>query len=100
MEWVEFVKLQAPGAKEKEVTQELGTFSKSLGNPSGLVAVKMFYHASVHGDFAILLLWDTDQLLTQGSPVALGLIEDLKKFGLVDYSAWVLNEGYRFLAGI
>jgi hypothetical protein len=100
MEWVEFIKLQAPEAQEEEVTQEIGNLSELLRKTTGLLEVDVFSHASIHGDFAILLSWDTDQTQIEGSSVALSLTEALKKFGLVDYSAWIRRGNTNFLLGL
>ncbi|KPK21792.1 MAG: hypothetical protein AMK69_20985 [Nitrospira bacterium SG8_3] len=100
MEWVEFIKLQAPEAQEEEVTQEIGNLSELLRKTAGLVEFGVFGHASIHGDFAILLSWDTDHPQIEGSSVALSLTEALKKFGLVDYSAWIRRENTNSLLGL
>jgi hypothetical protein len=42
-----------------------------------------------NGDFAIFLLWKTEQHQPMGSSIALTLKEELKKYGLVDHSIWL-----------
>ena len=100
MEWVEFIKLQAPEAQEEEVTEEIGDLSELIRKTAGLVEFGVFGHASIHGDFAILLSWDTEQPQIEGSSVALSLTEALKKFGLVDYSAWIRRGNTNSLLGL
>jgi len=89
MKWLEFIRVQAASIPQESVAFRLLAFAKSLENTPGLSAADVYAHASVNGDFAISLLWDTDQPQPMGSILGLNLSETLKKYGLVDHSVWI-----------
>lgn len=89
MKWLEFIRVQASGISQEAVANKLLAITKDLQSSPGPSAVDLYAHASVNGDFAISLLWDTDQPQPLGSLVGLNLREALKKYGLVDHSVWI-----------
>jgi hypothetical protein len=92
MRWLEFIKVQAAATRGQAAVPKLLDLVSDLKKTPGLVEVDVCDHASVYGDFAILLLWDTDQSQRGGSPVGLNLKQALKKFGLVSHSAWIVKD--------
>jgi hypothetical protein len=89
MRWLEFIKIQAAATQGQAVVPKLLDLVSDLKKTPGLVEASVCGHASVYGDFAILLLWDTDQSQRRGSPVGLNLNQFLKKFGLLSHSVWI-----------
>lgn len=90
MRWLEVIKAQAAARRQAAVPELLDLVS-DLKKIPGIVEVDVCDHASVYGDFAILLLWDTDQCQRRGSPVGLNLMQALKKFGLVSHAVWIIK---------
>jgi hypothetical protein len=91
MKWLEFIKVQAAGTQGQTVIPELLEITAELKKSPGLVETDVYDRASAYGDFAVLLLWDTDQPQHQGSVEGLNLKQILKKFGLVNHSVWIIN---------
>jgi len=92
MRWLEFIKVQAAATQGQTTVPKLLDLVSDLKKMPGLVEADVCGHASVYGDFAILLLWDTDQSQRRGSPVGLNLNQALKKFGLVSHSVWIVKD--------
>ena len=92
MKWMEFIKVQTAGTQEQTATPELLEFVKGLTKTFGLVEAGVYDQASAYGDFAVLLLWDTDQPQQEGSMEGLNLKQILKTFGLVNHSVWTVRE--------
>ena len=89
MRWLEFIKVQAAATQGQAAVPKLLDLVSDLKKTPGLVEASVCGHASDYGDFAILLLWDTDQSQRRGSLVGLNLNQVLKKFGLVSHSVWI-----------
>lgn len=92
MKWIEFIKVQAAGTQGQTAIPELLELTAELKKSPGLVEADVYDRASVYSDFAVLLLWDTDQPQQEGSMEGLNLKQILKKFGLVNHSVWVINQ--------
>ena len=90
MKWIEWIKLQTTNMSET-TTRHLAGLSQAIADTPGLVAVEVYVHASVTGDVAFLLLWETDQPQLQGSLVGVQLAGELKKVGLVAHTVWIHN---------
>jgi hypothetical protein len=50
---------------------------------------RVFRHALANGDFAIQLLWETDQPQPSGSLAGLNICQDLRKYGVVAHFVWI-----------
>ena len=95
MKWLELIKVKAARFPKEAAAYRLLAFAKDIENSPGLSAADVYAHASVNGDFAISLLWDTDPPQPTGSLRGLNLREALKKYGLVDHSVWLYgSEGF------
>lgn len=92
MKWMEWIKLQTANISETTV-HYLAGLSQEIADTPGLVAVEVYAHASVTGDVAFLLLWETDRPQPQGSLVGIQLAGELKKLGLVAHTVWIHNPG-------
>ena len=91
MRWLEFIKVQAAATQGRGAVPKLLDLVSDLEKTPGLVEAVVCGLASVYGDVAILLLWDTDQSQRRGSPVGLSLNQVLQKFGLVSHSVWIVK---------
>jgi hypothetical protein len=92
MRWLEFIKVQAAATQGQAAVLELLDLVLDLRKMPGLVEAVVCDHASVYGDVAILLLWETDQSQRRGSPVGLNLNQAMQKFGLVSHSVWIVKD--------
>jgi hypothetical protein len=93
--WLEMIKIQAAIGKEDSASKELKALNQNvLKNPdcSGLIEVVIYTHASVPGQFAICLGWETEHPQTAGSLIGLNVSQTLKALGLVDHSVWIEKE--------
>jgi hypothetical protein len=86
MKWLEIIILRTAGAP-KPPHDELREIVDSLSMP-GLIETGLYGHASIAGDLVFVLHWDTEEPKPWGSDLALGLKQELKQRGLVDYSVW------------
>ena len=90
MKWIEWIKLQTANISETTV-HHLAGLSQEIADTPGLIAVEVYAHASVTGDVAFLLLWETEQPQHQGSLVGVQLAGELRKVGLVAHTVWIQN---------
>jgi hypothetical protein len=82
---MEFIKVQSAGSN---VVTKLNDFVAECKQCKGLLEAKVFVHSMVK-DCSLCLLWNTDKPESHGSSVGLHLVNNLKKYGLVDHSVWV-----------
>lgn len=89
MAWVEMIKVRAAGNKEADADDTLPVTIKKVGSAPGLADIKYCVHGNVPGDRMIILAWETPRPPILGSELSHCLIQELKRFGPVDYSVWV-----------
>jgi hypothetical protein len=89
MAWVEMIKVRAAGNKEADADDTLPETIEKIGAAPGLTNIKYFVHGNVPGDRMIILIWETPRPPILGSELSHGLIQELKRYGPVDYSVWV-----------
>ena len=89
MKWVEMIKVRAAGRKETDADDTLPETIAKIGSAPGLADIKYFVHGNVPGDRMIILVWATPRPPVLGSELSHGLIQELKRYGPVDYSVWV-----------
>lgn len=89
MKWVEMIKVRAAGNKEIDADDTLPDIISKIGSPPGLTDIKYFAHGNVPGDRMIILIWGTPRPPILGSELSHVLIQELKRFGPVDYSVWI-----------
>lgn len=97
-ETLEWIQVQAASAQEENLEKELFGIIRDLRrNPEtvGLFRVDSFRHVSLAGCFLILLKWETDAPLHQGSILGIRLKETMKTFGLVNHSVWINQDPSR-----
>jgi hypothetical protein len=87
MRWAEFIMLRTAGNAGQDVYKFLDQIVASVNQP-GLIDAALYNHAAISGDIALVFLWDTEEPISWGSDIALGLINELKRLGLVDHSVW------------
>ena len=91
MKWMEFMKVQTAGTQGQTAMPRLLELTANLKKTPGLLESGVYNQASGYGDFAVLLLWDTDQPQQEGSMEGLNLQQILKQFGLVNHSVWTVR---------
>jgi hypothetical protein len=50
---------------------------------------QIYHHATISGDFFILLQWDTARVAAEASLLAYNLINMLSTEGVVDHTVWI-----------
>jgi hypothetical protein len=91
MKWLEIIILRTAGGVDEPMNlwKQIITFAPIPGLTEALV----YTHFSLPGDLAITLNWETDRIPPWGSELALGLVKELRRFGLVDHSIWMDRQG-------
>ncbi len=88
MRWMEVIRVRTLERTE-DVQKHLISVKRVFAGIEGLVEGDIYTGLTNTTDIAIHLLWENDRVPSQGSEVALLLVEELKKFGLVDHSMWI-----------
>jgi hypothetical protein len=90
MEWLEMIKVRMGGAGGRDIDADCRQRMKdALEAPaSALADARMYTNVSVSNDLVIVLTWHAPIPAPWGSDLAHGLTHELKRYGLVDYSAW------------
>ena len=95
MEWIQ---VQAANGQVTTLENELFGVVKDLRSQKafkGLLRADGFRHVSLAGCFLILLVWEADASVHQGSTLGMNLKETMKTFGLVNHSVWVNRDPSR-----
>jgi hypothetical protein len=88
MEWLEIIKVRMGGAGDRELDADsLQRIEESL-KAASLAEARVYKNISVSNDLVIVLTWHSEIPIPWGSDLASGLTQELKRYGLVDYSAW------------
>ena len=91
MKWLEIIMLRTGGNVDPPIH-----LLKQIAGPSlvpGQKEALVYSNASIPGDLAITLTWETDRTGPWGSDLAIGLVQELKHLGLVDHSIWIARQG-------
>jgi len=91
MKWLEIIILRTAGAVDEPMNlwKQATTFSPI----PGLTEAFVYTHSSLPGDLAITLNWETERTPPWGSDLGVGLVQELRRFGLVDHSIWIARQG-------
>jgi hypothetical protein len=90
MEWLEIIKVRMGDSGGRRIDAGyLQQMKDALKRPaSTLVNARMYNNVSVANDLVIVLTWRAPIPEPWGSDLASSLAHELKRYGLVDYSAW------------
>lgn len=90
MRWAEIIRLRLATGRQRFPIPQVKTMTQGLNcKVDGLEEVRIYRHALTPGDFAIQILWETDEPQPMGSMAGLSLCQDLTKFGLIAHFVWV-----------
>ncbi len=89
MIWLEHIRLRAGAATVPEVLKIMASLNVEIRKNTRLYDWHLFHHASISGDFSILLYWDTASADPKGSALALTLVNTLSSLGIVDHAIWI-----------
>jgi len=88
MEWLEIIKVRTGSTGDRKIDAEyLKRMKKTMKAPE-LADARVYTNVSVSNDLVIILTWIREIPAPWGSDLAHGLTQELKRYGLVDYSAW------------
>ena len=87
MKWLEIIILRTAGTVDPPM-HLFNQFAEPSRVP-GLREALVYRNFSIPGDLAITLSWETDRSQPWGSELAIGLVQELKRLGLVDHSIWI-----------
>lgn len=89
MKWLELIRVQTAEIPGERDISDLLHFMDEIAASSGLMAAEVYTNASVKGNLAVSLVWNTGQPKPNGSFIGLNIREAMKIFGLVDHSVWI-----------
>lgn len=89
MKWLEIIKVQGAKTGYQNADTDLLEQLAHSTTSNGLENAQVYAHASVADDLVITLKWDTDPPDATGSTMALNIIREFKRHGLVDHSVWI-----------
>ncbi len=89
MIFMEVFRMRSPLMKAKAADKELGGLIEEIRSTPDLAEAKYYVHGHIPGDRVIILIWSKEQSPTLGSVLSHRLIQELKKYGAVDYSNWL-----------
>jgi len=98
MEYMEWIQVQAASGQVTTLEDKLFGVVKDLRSKKafkGLLRTDGFRHVSLAGCFSILLVWNSDAPVHQGSTLGMHLKETMKTFGLVNHSVWINRDPSR-----
>jgi hypothetical protein len=87
---MEFLRVRTGASAEDDFRTKAAKFKAEAGKLSALVAWDVLQHATVRGDFSVLIQWDSPQMERDGSPLARRLATEISLVGVVDHSVWTL----------
>jgi hypothetical protein len=89
MRWIETIELRstADGNPLKEL--DLQTLASKLPAEDKPYLMVLLQHATVKGDASVHLLFDADEMPSEGSELGLRLKENLRGSGLVSHKMWI-----------
>jgi len=90
MRWSEIIRLRLSGRQYEFPIPKIKVMKQGLNSKThGLLEFRVFRHALTNADFAIQLLWETDQPQLSGSLAGLNICQGLRKYGLVAHFVWI-----------
>jgi hypothetical protein len=90
MRWTEIIRLRLSGKHYEFPIPKINFMKQGLNSKvHGLLEFRVFRNALTNGDFAIQLLWESDQPQLSGSLVGLNICQDLRKYGVVAHFVWI-----------
>ena len=92
MKWLEVISLRGSGNLRELLDPEVKGFLDRIDGSKGLREVRLYFHNSIHNDLAVHLLWETDSVDPQGTPIGQRLVQILKSFGLTNHNLWKEEE--------
>lgn len=91
MKYLEIISLRTSGPFEQKARKYMKKFCLII-KKHNLSEVNFCIHDSISGDFAIVILSNTQNGKIKVTELCIYMTEVLKQFGLVDYNRWRLVE--------
>lgn len=95
MHWMEHLKVRTGGNAESDFRKIAAKFETEAKRSDALVSWSVLRHATVKGDFSVLLHWNSSQAEVNGSCLARTLAGHLSIIGVVDHSVWIMYAGLK-----
>ncbi len=92
MRWIEIIRFRDSGNQTKGASTEFSDLINDIFNMKGQADVTVYSNPVLPGDLCIQIFWDKEIVANQGSRLGISLAQALRRFGLVDHSAWVSLE--------
>ena len=90
MHWMEHLRVRTGRSAENDFRKSTAKFEAEAKKFDALVSWSVLRHATIEGDFSIILHWNSPQVEVNGSYLARTLAEHISILGMVDHSVWIL----------
>lgn len=90
MHWMEHLRVRTGGSSENDFRKIAAGFEAEAKKMAALVSLSVLRHATVDGDFSILLHWHSSRVEVNGSCLTQTLAGQLSGIGVVDHSVWIM----------
>ena len=93
MAWVEVIRLRIPLQERTQPLKELDALLENCGRPTEQSPkIKAFLGLKPACDIALVISWPGERPGDQPSPLSANISAHLKKYGLVNNSAWIESQ--------
>lgn len=98
MSWIEVIRIRTDGSDSTRFRNILANYVTPKLHRTGLTSSHVFSGKGFQGDVMIILVWSTEKTNFKKSGLAFLLMEEMKRFGLTDYSSWEQDSEFDFAA--
>jgi hypothetical protein len=89
MVFLELIRVQSTGESVAPLKNGVWKLIQKELDGLGLTRGRIFFRVGQTGEAIVMLLWDRETFDPRGSALSQLLVSELKKHGLVNYSAWI-----------
>ena len=93
MKWLEVIYLRSAEQNSALLNAFLGQLVEDIRKEGGAPKIKLFKRVNLDSDVCLQLYHESEQVKIIGSRLGMHLAEALKRFGMVNHTVWVANEG-------
>jgi hypothetical protein len=90
MKWLEIIELRSVERNRELLESHLQKLNNMVAKESEKQSIKIYSRVMLDTDFGIHLFHDSKEVENSGSSLGLRLASNLKEFGLVNHSIWLL----------
>ncbi len=94
MAWIETIRIRLRRGNRGKEEMRFFEMMESVESPKNMRQWEIYMNPTVKEELMVILRWGKSVTMPQGSDFALGLVQEMKKQGLVAHTVWkhVLND--------